>query len=94
MQLGFQLMNNHQAGIVDSRVDCNEQGIKPETYQGYRKQVFHKTTKDLEWIQDPSPLHVFPRQVLYMHSPLCLVQPWRGYLRYLSTCDLVFRTCV
>ena len=43
-------MNNHQAGTVDSRVDYNEQGIKPETYQGYQKQVFRKMTEDLEQI--------------------------------------------
>jgi hypothetical protein len=27
-QLGFQRANSHQAGIVDSRVDHNEQGIE------------------------------------------------------------------
>ena len=46
-------MNSHQAGTVESQVDHNEQGIKPETYQGYRKQVVQKTTEDLKWIQDP-----------------------------------------
>ena len=46
-------MNNYQAGTVDSQVDYNEQGIKPETYQGYQKQVFQMMTKDLERIQDP-----------------------------------------
>jgi hypothetical protein len=49
-KLGCQCANSHQAGIIDSRVDHNEQGIKPETYQGYLKEVFWKTTKDLEWI--------------------------------------------
>jgi hypothetical protein len=67
-------VNNYQAGTVDSRVDRNEQGIKPETYQGYRKKVFWKMTEDLEWIRDPrssvenainsnpkiSPLYAFP----------------------------------
>ena len=33
-QLGCQRANSHQAGTVESRVDHNEQGIKPETYQG------------------------------------------------------------
>ena len=46
-------MNSHQAGIVDSQVDHNEQGIKPETCQGYREQVFQKMTEDLERIRDP-----------------------------------------
>jgi hypothetical protein len=46
-------MNNHQAGIVDSQVDRNEQGIKPETYQGYRKKVFQNMNEDLEQIRDP-----------------------------------------
>jgi hypothetical protein len=92
-------VNNHQAGTVDSRVDHNEQGIKPETYQGYRKQVFWKTTEDLEWIRDPrssveNAINGIPRQVLYMCSPLRLVQLWRGYLRYLSARDLVFSPCV
>jgi hypothetical protein len=40
-------------GTVDSRVDRNEQGIKPKTYQGYQKKVFQKTTEDLKWIRDP-----------------------------------------
>jgi hypothetical protein len=52
-QLVFQHVNSYQAGIVGSRVDHNEQGIKPETCQGYREQVFRKTTEDLEWIRDP-----------------------------------------
>jgi hypothetical protein len=34
-------------------VDNNEQGIKPETYQGYRNKVFQKTIEDLKRIQDP-----------------------------------------
>jgi hypothetical protein len=34
-QLVFQHVNSYQAGTVDSRVDHNEQGIKPETCQGY-----------------------------------------------------------
>jgi hypothetical protein len=46
-------MNNYQAGTVDSRVDRNEQGIKPKTYRGYRMQVFQKTNEDLERIRDP-----------------------------------------
>jgi hypothetical protein len=46
-------MNNYQAGTVSSRVDHNEQGIKPETCQGYREKVLQKTTEDLERIQDP-----------------------------------------
>jgi hypothetical protein len=53
MKLGCQCANNHQAGTIDSWVDNNEQSIKPETYQGYRNQVFQKTNEDLEWIQDP-----------------------------------------
>ena len=52
-QLVCQHVNNYQAGTVGSRVDHNEQGIKPETYQGYREQVFRKTTEDLERIRDP-----------------------------------------
>jgi hypothetical protein len=46
-------MNNHHVGTVNSQVARNEQGIKPETYQGYRKKVFLKMTEDIEWIQDP-----------------------------------------
>jgi hypothetical protein len=38
-QLGCQHANSHQASTVGSRVDHNEQVIKPETYQGYQKQV-------------------------------------------------------
>jgi hypothetical protein len=98
-QLGCQRANSHQAGTVDSRVDHNEQGIKPETYQGYRKQVVWKTTEDLEWIRDPrssvaNAIDGIPRQALYMCSPLRLVQLWRGYLCYLSARDLVFSPCV
>jgi hypothetical protein len=51
-QLVCQHVNNYQAGTVGSRVNHNEQGIKPETYQGYREQVFRKTTEDPERIQD------------------------------------------
>jgi hypothetical protein len=98
-QLGCQLVNSHQAGTVDSWVDYNEQGIKPETYQGYRKKMVRKTTEDLEWIQDPrrsvgNAINGIPRQSLFMCSPLRLVRLWRGYLRYLSACDLVFSPCV
>jgi hypothetical protein len=52
-QIGCQLANNYQAGTVDSRVDRNEKGIKPETYQGYRNKVFWKTTENLERIRHP-----------------------------------------
>jgi hypothetical protein len=52
-KLGFQRANNHQAGTVESRVDHNEQGIKPETYQGYREKMVWKTVEDLERIRDP-----------------------------------------
>jgi hypothetical protein len=52
-QLVCQHVNNYQAGTVGSRVDHNEQGIKPETCQGYREKVFRKTIEDLEWIRDP-----------------------------------------
>jgi hypothetical protein len=38
-QLGFQHANSHQAGTVESRVDHNEQGIEPETCQGYREKM-------------------------------------------------------
>jgi len=98
-QLGFQRVNSHQAGTVESWVDQNEQGIEPETYQGYREKLFCKTTEELEWIQDPqipvaNAIDEIPRQALYMCSPLRLVQLWRGYLRYLSTHDLVFIPCV
>jgi hypothetical protein len=66
VQLGFHLVNNYRASTVDGRVDSNEQGIKPKTYRGYRKQVFQKTTKDLEQIQDPqssltNAINVIPR---------------------------------
>jgi hypothetical protein len=87
-QLGCQRANSHQAGIVKNRVDHNEQGIEPETCQGYLKKVVQKTTEDLEWIRDPrSPvanaIDEIPKQALYMCSPLRSVQLWRGYLRYL-----------
>ena len=52
-QLVCQHMNSHQVGTVDSRVDHNEQGIKPKTCQGYREKMVRKTTEDLEWIRDP-----------------------------------------
>jgi hypothetical protein len=92
-------VNNHQAGTVDSLVDRNEQGIKPETYQGYRKKVLWKMTEDLEWIRDPrssveNAINEIPRQVLYMCSPLRLVRIWRGYVCYLSARDLMFSPCV
>jgi hypothetical protein len=82
-QLGCQRANSHQAGTVDSRVDHNEQGIEPETCQGYRKQVVWKTTEDLEWIRDPqssmaNAIDGIPRQALYMCSPLRLVQALEG----------------
>ena len=72
-------MNSHQVGIVDSQVDRNEKGIKPETYQGYQEQVVRKTTKDLEQIRDPRSLvenaiDGIPKQALYMCSPLRMVQ--------------------
>ena len=47
-QLVCQHVNSHQAGIVGSRVDHNEHGIKPETCQGYREQMVQKTTEDIE----------------------------------------------
>jgi hypothetical protein len=86
-------------GTVESRVDHNEQGIEPKTCQGYREKMVWKTTEDLERIRDPrSPMENandgIPKQALYMCSPLQLVQLWRGYLRYLSTHDLVFIVCV
>jgi hypothetical protein len=98
-QLSCQRVNSHQAGTVDSRVDLNEQGIEPETYQGYRKQVVWKTTEDLKRIRDPrssvaNAIDEIPRQALYMCSPLRLVRLWRGYLRYLFARDLVFSPCV
>jgi hypothetical protein len=34
-QLGCQHADSHRAGTVESRVDHNEKGIEPETYQGY-----------------------------------------------------------
>jgi hypothetical protein len=94
-QPGCQRTNSHQAGIVESRVDHNEQGIKLETYQGYQEKVVWKKTEDLKWIRDPrssveNAIDEIPRQALYMCSPLRLVQLWRGYLCYLSTRDLVF----
>ena len=52
-QLGRQRANSHQAGIVKSRVDHNEQGIETKTCQKYRKQVVGKINEDLEWIWDP-----------------------------------------
>jgi hypothetical protein len=52
-QLVCQHVNNYQVGTVGSRVDHNEQGIKLETCQGYREQVFWKMTEDLERIRDP-----------------------------------------
>jgi hypothetical protein len=52
-KLGCQRASSHQASTIDCRVDHNEKGIKPETYQGYRKKVFWKMTEDLERIQDP-----------------------------------------
>jgi hypothetical protein len=98
-QLVFQHANSHQAGTVKSRVDHNEQGIKPETCQGYREKMVWKTTEDLEWIRDPrSPVananDGIPQQALDMCSPLRLVRLWRGYLCYLSSRDLVFSPCV
>jgi hypothetical protein len=88
-------MNSHQEGIVESQVDHNDQGIELETYQGYQRKVVWKTTEDLKQIQDPrsfveNAIDGIPRQTLYMCSPLRLVQIWRGYLHYLSTCNLVF----
>jgi hypothetical protein len=92
-------VNSHQVGTFDSWVDRNEQGIKPETYRGYRKKLFRKMTEDLKWIRYPqisveNTINIIPRQVLYMCSPLRLVRLWRGYLRYLSAHDLVFIPCV
>jgi hypothetical protein len=52
-QLGCHHANSHQVSTVESRVDHNEQGIEPETYLGYRKQVVWKTTEDLKQIRDP-----------------------------------------
>jgi hypothetical protein len=94
-QLGCQRVNSHQAGIVDSQIDHNEQGIELKTCQGYRKQVVQKTTEDLEQIQDPrssmaNAIDEIPRQALYMCSPLRLVWLWRDYLHYLSVRNLVF----
>ena len=85
-QLVCQHANSHQAGTVDSRVDHNEKGIKPETCLGYREQMVWKTTEDLEWIQDPrifveNANDEIQRQILDMCSPLRLVRLWRGYLR-------------
>ena len=94
-QLVCQHVNSYQAGTVGSRVDHNEQGIKPETCQGYQEKMVRKTTEDLECIRDQrSPVENandgIPKQALDMCSPLRLVQLWRGYLRYLSLRDLVF----
>jgi hypothetical protein len=94
-QLVCQHANSHQAGTVDSRVDHNEQGIKPETCQGYREKMVWKTIEDLEWIQDPRiPMenanNGIPQQILNMCSPLRLVRLWRGYLLYFSLRDLMF----
>ena len=94
-QLGCQRTNNHQAGTVESWVDHNEQGIKTKTCQGYWRKLVWKTTEDLKWFQDPwssveNAIDGIPRQALYMCSPLRLVQLWRGYLLYLSACNLVF----
>jgi hypothetical protein len=98
-QLGCQHANSHQAGTVESRVDHNEKGIEPETYQGYREKMVRKTTEDLKQIRDPQiPVananDGIPKQSLYMCSPLRLVRLWRGYLYYLSARDLVFIPCV
>jgi hypothetical protein len=49
-QLGCQHVNSHQAGTVEGQVDHNEQGIEPETYQGYQEKTFRKKIEDLEWI--------------------------------------------
>ena len=62
-------------GTVESRVDHNEQGIEPETYQGYQEKMVWKTTTDLKRIQDPRILvenanDEIPKQTLYMCSPL------------------------
>jgi hypothetical protein len=98
-QLVYQHANSHREGTVDSRVDHNEQGIKPENCQGYREKMVRKTTKDLKQIQDPRiPVENandgIPQQILDMCSPLRSVQLWRGYLRYLSLRNLVFIPCV
>jgi hypothetical protein len=68
-------VNNHQVGTVESRVDHNEQGIKPKTCQGYQKQVARKKIEKLKRIQDPrssvaSAIDEIQRQALYMCSPL------------------------
>jgi hypothetical protein len=68
-------VNSHQAGTVESRVDHNEQGIEPKTYQGYQEKMVWKTTEDLKWIRDPrSPVananDEIQKQALYMCSPL------------------------
>ena len=73
-QLGCQHANSHQVGTVESRVDHNEQGIKPKTCQGYIKQVVQNKTEDLEHIRDPrnsmaNAIDGIPRQALYMCSP-------------------------
>jgi hypothetical protein len=57
--------------------------------------MVRKTTENLERIRYPqSPVEnandEIPKQALDMCSPLRLVRLWRGYLRYLSTRDLVF----
>ena len=77
-QLGCQHANSHQAGIVESWVDHNEQGIKPETCQGYQEKMVWKTTEDLKRIQDPqipvaNAIDEIPKLALYMCSPLRLV---------------------
>jgi hypothetical protein len=61
--------------MVEIRVDHNEQGIEPETCQGYREKMVQKTNEDLEWIRDPrSPManenDKIPKQALSMCSPL------------------------
>jgi hypothetical protein len=97
-KLGCQHAINQQVGTVESRVDHNEQGIEPETCQGYREKMVWKTTEDLERIRDPrSPVananDRIPKQSLYMCSPLRLVWLWRGYLCYLSVRNLMFIPC-
>jgi hypothetical protein len=98
-QLVCQHVNSHQAGTVDSRVDHNEQRIKPETCQGYQEKMVWTTTEDLEQIRDPRSSVAnandgIPQQILDMCSPQCSVQLWRGYLHCLSLRDLVFSPSV
>ena len=57
-------MNSHQAGTVNSRVDHNEQGIKPETCQGYQEKVFQKTIEDSNGFET----HEAPWQMLTTES--------------------------